>query len=130
MPATFEKYDPPIAAGVKWYALVQFVAVLAGTLVALKAAEQLPAWQLAAIVFYVALSLSNLGSLLESAPWVRPLEIARLVTLIAAAAIVLLFVAPRFDAAHCGAAFGVSLGWLHRCVWVRVGAGASCPSPA
>lgn len=95
-PATFEKYDPPVSRAVKWYAFVQFVAVLAGTLVALKAAETLPGWQLAAIVFYVALSLSNLGSLLESAPWVRPIETARLVTMIAASA-ALLFLAPRFN---------------------------------
>ena len=94
--ATFEKYNPEPATSVKWYALVQFVAVLLGTLVALKAADHLPPWQLAVIVFYVALSLSNLGSLLENASWVRALEIARLVTLIAVAA-VLLFGFPRFD---------------------------------
>jgi hypothetical protein len=62
---TFEKYDPEPSTSVKWYAFVQFVSVLLGTLAALKAAEHLPAWQLAVIVFYVALSLSNLGSLLE-----------------------------------------------------------------
>ena len=48
------------------------------------------------VVFYVALSLSNLGSLLESASWVKPLEIARLVTLILVA-MMLLFAFPRFD---------------------------------
>jgi sterol desaturase/sphingolipid hydroxylase (fatty acid hydroxylase superfamily) len=93
---TFEKYDPQSATRVKWYAFVQFVAVLLGTLVALKAAEHLPAWQLAVVVFYVALSLSNLGSLLESASWVKPMEIARLVTLILVA-MMLLFAFPRFD---------------------------------
>jgi hypothetical protein len=111
--ATFEKYDPPVSRGVKWYAFVQFVAVLAATLVALKAAETLPGWQLAAIVFYVALSLSNLGSLLESAPWVRPLETARLITMIAASAALLL--AQRFNpgAVLAVGVFGiVSLGWF------------------
>ena len=93
---TFEKYDPEPSTSVKWYAFVQFVAVLLGTLVALKAAEHLPAWQVAVIVFYVALSLSNLGSLLENASWVRPMEIARLITLVVACA-VLLFAYPRFD---------------------------------
>ena len=112
--ATFEKYDPKPATSVMWYAFVQFVAVLLGTLAALKAADRLPAWQLAVIVFYVALSLSNLGSLLENAGWVRPMEIARLVTLILVAA-VLLFAFPRFDARVVGAVglFGiVSLFWF------------------
>ena len=112
--ATFEKYDPEPSSAVKRYALVQFVAVLLGTLVALKAAESLPAWQLAVVVFYVGLSLSNLGSLLENASWVRSVEIARLVTLIGAAG-VLLFVVPRFDlrmVAGIGLFGVVSLGWF------------------
>ena len=113
-PATFEKYDPEPSSAVKWYALVQFVAALLGTLAALKAAESLPAWQLAVVVFYVALSLSNLGSLLENARWVRAMEVARLVTLIAAASI-LLFGVPRFDprvVAGMGLFGIVSLGWF------------------
>jgi alkylglycerol monooxygenase len=113
-PATFEKYDPEPSSAVKWYALVQFVAALLGTLAALKAAESLPAWQLAVVVFYVALSLSNLGSLLENASWVRAMEVARLVTLIAAASI-LLFGVPRFDprvVAGTGLFGIVSLGWF------------------
>ena len=112
--ATFEKYDPEPVSAVKQYALVQFVAVLAGTLVALRAAEGLPGWQVAVIVFYVALSLSNLGSLLENASWVGAMEIARLVTLIAATGI-LLFVFPRFDArlvAGIGVFGVVSLAWF------------------
>lgn len=112
--ATFAKYDPPLSSGVKWYAFVQFVAVLGGTLVALNAAKNLASWQLGVIVFYVALSLSNLGSLLESARWVRTMEIARLVTLIVASA-VMLFVAPRFDprvVAGVGVFGIVSMGWF------------------
>jgi sterol desaturase/sphingolipid hydroxylase (fatty acid hydroxylase superfamily) len=114
--ATFEKYDPEPARSVKVYAFVQFVAVLLGTLAALKAADGLPAWQLAVIVFYVALSLSNLGSLLENAAWVRPMEIGRLVTLVLVAG-VLLFAFPRFEARVVAAAglFAVgSLFWFLR----------------
>jgi hypothetical protein len=76
------------------------------------------------------LGLSNVGSLLEGRGWVRTLELARLVTLVAVCAVLL--AVPRFPLAIVGliAGFGLfSIGWLIRIGLVR-GRRRAEPAPA
>ena len=60
---------------------------LVASVVVLRFAGALGPLELAATAFYIALSLSNLGSLLESARWVIVMEFARLAALIVAAGV-------------------------------------------
>jgi alkylglycerol monooxygenase len=110
---TFRKYDPQAPAPVRRYVFVQFVAVLLATVVVLRFARELTPVQLGVVAFYVAISLSNLGSLLEGARWTVPMELARLVTLVVTAAVLLSL--ERFSPAAVWSAgvFGTaSLVWL------------------
>ncbi len=111
--AVFEKYDPPVPAPLSRYALVQFLVALAASVALLEAAGTLPLPQLLAAGFYVVLTLSNLGSLLELRRWVTPLEVTRHVVLAGSAAVLLATAsAPAWLA---GAGLGISLaslGWF------------------
>ncbi|HTL04637.1 MAG TPA: sterol desaturase family protein [Gemmatimonadales bacterium] len=78
---SFHKYEPPVAPALKAYALVQFVAVLIGSLALLRAAKGLSAAELLAAGFYVALSLGNIGGVLEARSWAGVSEAVRLVVL-------------------------------------------------
>lgn len=113
--ASFERFDPAAPPGVRRYVAVQFVAHLVGALALLRAAHDLPAVQLLAGGFYLALGLGNLGSLLEARRWIWPLEAARCLTLVAVCGALLIL--PRFDPAliwGVGLFGALSLGWLIR----------------
>ncbi|HEX7024023.1 MAG TPA: sterol desaturase family protein [Gemmatimonadales bacterium] len=87
-PETFRKYEPPVAAGLRGYALVHFLIVLAASVALLEAAPRLPRSGLMAGIFYVVLSLGNIGGILESRSWAGVSEVGRLVILGGAAAVV------------------------------------------
>ncbi len=83
---TYRKYEPPAARGLRLYALVQFGVVLAASVALLDAAARLPLGQSAAVMFYVVLSLGNIGGVLESRSWAGVSEAVRFVVLGGAAA--------------------------------------------
>lgn len=78
---SFQKFEPPVAPALKAYALVQFVVVLAGSLALLGAVPRLQAAELLAGGFYVALSLGNIGGILEARSWAGVSEAVRLAVL-------------------------------------------------
>jgi hypothetical protein len=80
-PETFAKFEPPVPGRLRVYALVQFVVVLIGSIAFLEAARSLPAGQLMAGIFYIALSLVNVGGVLEARSWASVSEVARLTVL-------------------------------------------------
>jgi hypothetical protein len=57
------------------------VVVLIGSIAFLEAARSLPAGQLMAGIFYIALSLVNVGGVLEARSWASVSEVARLTVL-------------------------------------------------
>ena len=75
--ATATQYDPEVAPPVLRYAFAQFLAALAASLGVLKVQGTLPIDQLAALAFYVVLTLSNLAVLLEGRDWAVVPEAAR-----------------------------------------------------
>lgn len=112
---TFHKYDPPIAPPVRRYALAQFVVIVLGAMAVLQYAGALSWFHIGVLVFYLTLSLSNLGSLLEGRRWVYSMELARLVVLVGVAAVLLGL--GRFDPLPVAAAalLGLlSLAWFVR----------------
>lgn len=88
-PATYLKYDPPVPAALKAYGFVQFVAALLAAVALLQAAASLPAGQILAGMFYLVLTLSNVGGILEGRSWAAVSELVRLGVL-AASCLVLL----------------------------------------
>jgi hypothetical protein len=114
-PATFHKFEPSVSAGLKAYALIQFVIVLAGSLALLRSARALPLAQLLAGLFYITVSLANIGGLLEGRSWAGVSEVVRLVVLGGAAlALVASGVEPFWILAAAVAVSAVSLGWILR----------------
>ena len=114
-PATFRKYDPEVPAPLRRYTFVQFVAALVAAMVVLRFASVLSWFQIGVLAFYLVLTLSNLGSLLEGRRWVYSVELARLATLLAVCGVLLAL--GRFPAGlvMVVAAFGlVSLAWFSR----------------
>jgi alkylglycerol monooxygenase len=85
----FRKFDPVVSRGVTWYGFAHFVLVLLAAVKTLSLASTLPLSQVAALTFYLALSLTNIGGLLEGEGWAYVLELARLLSLSAAAATML-----------------------------------------
>jgi sterol desaturase/sphingolipid hydroxylase (fatty acid hydroxylase superfamily) len=80
-PDTFAKYDPAVPPVLRWYALAQFALVVPAALWLLARANTLPPVQLGAGIFYLALTLTNVGGVLEARRWARVSEAARLVAL-------------------------------------------------
>lgn len=80
------KYDPPASGTVRWYVGVQFGVALVGSVGLLQQAGGWPVAHVAAGVFYVGLTLANLGALLERQRWALGSELARLAALGAAGA--------------------------------------------
>lgn len=72
------KYDPPIAAALRAYALVQLVPVVVATFLLMLEAEGLPPRTALAGVVLVYLALATLGGLLDGRRWAVPAELARL----------------------------------------------------
>ena len=108
-----EKYDPPVPAPLARYALVQFVAMLLASVMLLDAAGTMPLAHLLAGGFYVVLTLSNLGSLLELRGWIVPVEAVRHLVLGGAALVLLAEGTAPAEWVAAGVAFSaVSLPWL------------------
>ncbi len=123
-PDNQRKYDPVVDRGVTAYAFVQFVIVLAVSVRLLAIAESLPTAEAVGLTFYVVLALTNIGGLLEGERWGYLLELARLISLAAAATTVL--VTGRVPAPWSGAAlvlFVVSALWLRVVAGNEAGAG-------
>jgi sterol desaturase/sphingolipid hydroxylase (fatty acid hydroxylase superfamily) len=80
-PETFVKFEPPVPGHLRLYALVQFVVVLVGSIAFLEAAGSLAAGHVMAGIFYIALSLVNVGGVLEARSWASVSEVARLTVL-------------------------------------------------
>lgn len=113
--ATRTKFDPPVASTVRRYALVQFVVVLLATVKVLELAAVLPTHQTAALAFYVVLSITNIGGLLEGRGWAYAMELARQVTLaMTMVALAGLDLVPALWAAVAFGFFGASAGWVMR----------------
>jgi sterol desaturase/sphingolipid hydroxylase (fatty acid hydroxylase superfamily) len=108
--AEFRKYDPFVPAPVRRYAVAQFGLAVVGALATLRFAAELTWFQTGVLVFYLTVSLSNLGSLLEARRWVYSMELARLATLVGVS--VLLYLMGRFDPLPVAAAALVGLGSL------------------
>ncbi|HEV8600713.1 MAG TPA: sterol desaturase family protein [Gemmatimonadales bacterium] len=88
-PETFAKYEPPVSGALRRYALVQFVVVLAGSLVLLQSVPRLPIGETMAGMFYVTVSLGGIGGVLESRSWAGVSEAVRLAVLGGAALVLL-----------------------------------------
>ena len=99
----------------KTYALVQFAVVLVGSVALLREAGGLPALQLLAGLFYVTLSLANIGGLLEGRSWAGVSEVVRLAVLGGAAILLLAAGAGPSLLLGGAAAFALaSLAWTIR----------------
>ena len=83
-PQTLVKYDPAVPRALQGYAFTQFVAGLLASVALLAAAPTLPVGQTLAGVFYLILTLSNVGAILEGRAWAAVSELARLAVLAAA----------------------------------------------
>jgi sterol desaturase/sphingolipid hydroxylase (fatty acid hydroxylase superfamily) len=86
-PESFVKFEPQVPGWLRLYALVQFVVVLVGSVALLEAVGSLPAGHLMAGTFYIAVSLVNIGGVLEARSWASVSEVARLTVLGGAAAL-------------------------------------------
>lgn len=110
----FRKFDPPVAQGVAWYALFQFGLVLLAAIKVLAVASTLPISQTAALAFYLTLSLTNLGGLIEGEEWAYFLEQARLLSLAATCGTLLVMdTLPALPVALLLGWFALSSGWLY-----------------
>ena len=113
--STRPKFDPPVAPSVRRYAFVQFLVVLLATVKVLELAATLPSHQTAALAFYVVLSITNIGGLLEGRGWAHPMELARQVTLaMTAIALAVLEVIPDGMATMAFVFFSASAVWVVR----------------
>ena len=116
-PREFLKYDPGVPAVLSGYALVQFVLTVPPALWLLHSANVLPASSLSAGIFYVALSLTNVGGVLEGRRWAFTTEQARLGALgVAAVLFVLRNEAPPWigGASLGGVLVSAAVLWRHR----------------
>jgi len=86
---TFTPFDPHVPRALSFYALLQFAFVVPVALWFLASASRLPVGQLITGAFYLALSLTNVGGVLEARRWAFASEQARLGAL-AVAGVVLL----------------------------------------
>ncbi len=77
----FAKYEPQVPRALKVYGLTQFLVVLAAAIVLLRSAGSLAHLELLAAGFYLALSLGNIGGVLEARGWTGISETVRLAVL-------------------------------------------------
>jgi hypothetical protein len=81
---TFTPFDPTVPRVLNWYALVHFALVIPPALWFLTYAAKMTAGELVTGAFYLALSLTNVGGVLEARRWAFASEQARLGALAAA----------------------------------------------
>ena len=114
-PQDYRKYEPAVAPALKRYALLQFVVVLIGAIALLRAAGELPPAEVLAGLFYVTLSLANIGGLLEGRTWAGVSEVVRLAVLGGATILLLAGGSGPAWLLAAAAAFAIgSLGWMLR----------------
>jgi len=85
-PSTFVKHDPPLAAGLAPYLVVQVGIAVAGATALMYLENALPLPQLVAGAALVFVTLAGWGGFLEGRRWALPLELARLALLVGLAA--------------------------------------------
>ena len=109
----FRKFDPVVPPAWTLYAVAQFaLTVVAGTRV-LTIAPSLTMPETGALVFYLALSLTNVGGLLEGESWSIPLEAARVLSLsVASLTLLLTSDVPRLPVVLALSWFVLSALWL------------------
>lgn len=114
-PESFQKFEPEVPSSLRSYALAQFVVVLIGALALVDAAARLPLASLLVGGFWVALSLANIGGVLEARSWAGLSEVMRLVALGGAAALLLMTGAgPAWILAAGVALAALSILWVLR----------------
>lgn len=114
-PESFQKFEPEVPRPLRSYALVQFLVVLIGALALVDAAARLPLASVLVGGFWVALSLANIGGMLEARSWAGLSEVMRLVALGGAAALLLLTGAgPAWMLAAGAAIAALSVLWVLR----------------
>jgi len=79
---TFVKFDPPVPGPLVGYGMVQFVLATLAGIQLLRTAKTLPRLDAAAAAFLVVVALVGVAGVFERAKWTRPLETARLVSLL------------------------------------------------
>ena len=77
-PRSMIKFDPVVPLALSRYALAHFVLTIPPAFWLLTVADRLPAVQIGAGAFYIALSLTNVGGVLEGRRWAFAAEQARL----------------------------------------------------
>ncbi len=110
-------FDPDMPLALSRYALVHFALTVPPALWLLTTADRLPALQLGAGAFYVALSLTNVGGVLEGRRWAFAAEQARLGALGAASmALLIRHEAPLWigGASLCCCVISAVVLWNHR----------------
>ena len=114
-PETFHKYEPQVSGELRVYALMQFVVVLAGSLALLRWAGTMPLGRVLAGLFYVTLSLGNIGGLLEARSWAGVSEVVRLIVLGGATlALLASGQGPGWLLVSASVFAAISLGWVLR----------------
>lgn len=108
------KYDPAVPTRLSQYALAHFALALPPALWLLARSDQLALPALAAGGFYVVLTLTNVGGVLEARRWALSAERARMLTLILVAVLLGARDAlPLWLVVACGMVGVVSLAVLH-----------------
>ncbi len=114
-PATFAKYDPPLAKGLARYLFVQLVLVLIGATSVMFYENTLTLAETAAAGGAIYLTLLTWGGFLERRSWALPVEVARLLLLsMAVLQLVRTGVLPLALAALALAASVAMMVWLLR----------------
>lgn len=110
----YAKFDTAVPGAVNWYALAQFVVILAAAVKMLSMAGSLSWLENAALVFHLALGLTTIGGLLEGERWGALVEQARLASLLVAGVLLLGFTAaPWLPVTAACAWIVVSMGWVY-----------------
>jgi hypothetical protein len=87
---TFLKFDPAVSRTLAWYALVHFALAIPAALWLLASEQSMSVANMVAGAFYVVLTLTNVGGVLEGRRWAYMTEQARLVALGVALIVLLL----------------------------------------
>jgi sterol desaturase/sphingolipid hydroxylase (fatty acid hydroxylase superfamily) len=85
---SFAAFDPAVPRALTWYALAHFALAVPAALWFLAEAGRMPAGQLAAGAFYLALALTNVGGVLEARRWAFASEQARVGALAVAGVVI------------------------------------------
>ncbi len=106
------QFDPVVPRAVQHYAAAQFLTILIAAYLTLVNAGTLAAHEVATMLFFVTLGLTNVGAFFEGRSWVYPIELARLVTIAAAASLLVI----RAD--HTGTVIAVLLTSALSIIWL------------